>query len=156
MATTDSPDRIAVPRMVAASLNLPGACSNARSLVSSADTTRNFIGFSALRLPRISPTQSPITWLLVRMYPPVLIKKPVPLTSTSFLGLAGGAAAAGAAAADCAGGACAPAAGGFETGVEKSPALDTPAILVLVTQLAMTGRSWPVEVRVNCRTRPVA
>ena len=57
-------------------------------------------------------------------------------------GLAGAVEPAGAAAADCTGGACGllPA-GGFGTGIEKSPALDTPTVFVLVTQFAMTGRS---------------
>jgi len=53
--------RIGLSRMVATSLNELGACSRARSLVSSLDTRRSFVGASPLRLPWISPTQPSTT-----------------------------------------------------------------------------------------------
>ena len=136
MAITVSPERIAVARIRATSLKLFAAFNSARSLNSSVETTLRATSLSPVRLPWMSPTQPSMTWLLVTMWPPELMTKPVPLLLTSLL-------------AEASSGICCATAPCCRTVAEKSPAAATPAAFVFVTQLLIVGISWSARVSWN-------
>jgi len=139
IATTASPERTPLPRIVAIALNGLGACSKARSLVSSLETSRSFSAASPLRLPEISPTQPSTTWWLVTTWPLLLITKPVPVWLMVLPGFKGGEFGAEAGAA---------AAAGFAA-TANSPAAATPFFLTLRTQLSSAGNNCAVWFRLN-------